>query len=326
MEPLLSQIVNEIGQIYPEVDLLKVKSKMAALLVMYDIKPAKIQISHPDVAEKVKLFLAVKRLEGLSELTLAGYEIELKTFGKYVQKPVNEISINDIRTFLGQFENLKNSSRSRKLSVLKSFFNWLTEEEIITRDPSKKLKPPKKEKRLPKALSIEELEMLREACKTSRQRAMVEVFYATGCRLSEIQNLNRQDIDWQGNCTKVLGKGAKEREVYFSFKAVFHLKKYLNNRKDAHPALFVTERKPFRRLSKRGFQREIKLIAESAGIQKKVHPHVMRHTFASLTLNNGADLSTVQTLLGHSNPGTTQIYAQLSDTRKREQYKKYLVQ
>ncbi|TEB13384.1 Tyrosine recombinase XerC [Pelotomaculum propionicicum] len=114
--------------------------------------------------------------------------------------------------------------------------------------------------------------------------------------------------------------------MFFSFKAMFHLKKYLAGRKDDDPALFVTERRPYRRLSKRGFQREIKLIAIRAGIRKNVHPHVMRHTMATLTLNNGADLVAVQELLGHANPGTTQIYARLSSERKREQYKKHLVQ
>jgi integrase/recombinase XerD len=105
-----------------------------------------------------------------------------------------------------------------------------------------------------------------------------------------------------------------------------HLKKYLMSRLDDCPALFVTERKPIRRLSRRAIQREIKLISERAGITKRVHPHTMRHTFATLTLNNGADLATVQALLGHSNPATTQVYAQVSDEHKREQYRKHLVQ
>ena len=98
------------------------------------------------------------------------------------------------------------------------------------------------------------------------------------------------------------------------------------SRLDDCPALFVTERKPIRRLSRRAIQREIKLISERAGITKRVHPHTMRHTFATLTLNNGADLATVQALLGHSNPATTQVYAQVSDEHKREQYRKHLVQ
>jgi len=325
MEPLLNQLINEITSTCPDIDLLQLRVKIASLLAAYDIKPAKITAAHPDVSEKVKLFLAAKRLEGLSPLTLAGYEIELRTFGKHMQKPVAEIVTADIRTYLGQFDRLKLSSISRKLSVLKSFFGWLTEEEIIPRDPARKIKPPKKEKLLPKALSIEELEMMRETCRTTRERAMIEVFYATGCRLSEIQQLNRADIDWQNKSAKVIGKGSKEREVFLSPKAIYYLKKYLKERKDAYPALFITQRQPVRRLSRRGFQREIKLIAGRAGIQKRVHPHTMRHTMATLTLNNGADLVAVQELLGHVNPGTTQIYAQLSNERKREQHRKYLV-
>lgn len=326
MEALLNQLVDGVAEICPDTDLMQVKSKMAAILAMYDIRPGKITNGHPDVKEKVRMFLSAKKLEGLSPLTLAGYEIELRIFAAHVQKKVEDITTADIRNFLGQFDHLKLSSISRKLSVLKSFFGWLIEEEIIQKDPTRKVKPPRKEKRLPKALTVEELEMIREACKTPRERALVEVLYATGGRLSEIQGLNRRDIDWQNKSAKVIGKGDKEREVYFSWKALYHLKKYLNSRNDAVPALFVTQRQPVRRLSKRGIQREIKIIAERAGIQKNVHPHVFRHTFATLTLNNGADLVAVQSLLGHSDPGTTQVYAQLTDSRRKEQYQKYLVQ
>lgn len=326
MESLLNQIISEIEKTIPRINLLQIKTEIAAILATYEIRPARIKIAHPDIAEKVKIFLAAKRLEGLSPLTLAGYSLELAIFGRYVDKALNDITTADIRVFLGQFENLKLSSLSRKISVLKSFFGWLANEEMITKDPARKIKPPKPEKRLPKALDPEDLEMIRESCRTLRERAMVEVFYATGCRLGEIQPLNRRDIDWQDKSCRVIGKGGKEREVFFSWKAIYYLEKYLKSRKDAHPALFVTERKPIRRLSRRGIQREIRIIAKRAGVQKRVHPHVYRHTFATFTLNNGADLAVVQSLLGHSNPGTTQIYAQLSSGRRREQYQRYLVQ
>jgi integrase/recombinase XerD len=326
MEPLLTQLTNAIVDLCPGVDPIQIRIKVAGVLAAYDIRPARITAGHPDIAEKVKLFLAAKKLEGLSQLTIDGYALDLKIFGNYVQKPVEDITTQDIRTYLGRFDNLKMSSISKKLSVLKSFFGWLVEEELIPRDPTRKIKPPRPPRQLPKALNIEELEMIREACRTPRERALVEVFYATGCRLSEIQQLNRQDIDWQRKSANVIGKGSKEREVYFSWKALYHLKKYLKSRNDAHPALFVTERRPVNRLSRRAIQREIKLIAQRAGVQKNVHPHVYRHTFATLTLNNGADLAAVQSLLGHSSPETTQVYAQLTSGRRREQYQKYLVQ
>lgn len=107
---------------------------------------------------------------------------------------------------------------------------------------------------------------------------------------------------------------------------MFHLKKYLLSRTDQDPALIITERRPYRRLSQRGIQREIRSLAQQSGMQKKVSPHTLRHTFATLTLNNGADLVAVQELLGHENPATTQIYASISAERKREQHKKHLVQ
>lgn len=324
MEQILDQIVSVVAEVSTEINLMMIKSKIAGILAMYDIRPGKIISGHPDVAEKANIFLSAKKIEGLSRNTLDGYEIQLRTFAKYVQKPVADITTADIRLFLGKFEHLKLSSLGTKLSVLKSFFGWLADERIIGHSPAAKIKPPKKEKSLPKALSIEELEMVRESCKKLRERALIEVFYATGCRVSEIQKLDRNDINWQQCSVKVNGKGSKEREVYFSFKAMYHLKKYLKSRDDIVPALFITEKKPYRRMSVRAIQRVFDKISERAGV--KLHPHIMRHTMATLTLNNGADLVAVQSFLGHSNPATTQIYARLSSARRKEQYQKYLVQ
>lgn len=325
-EQLLRQLTNSVSDLCFDVQLPTLHSTIAGILSLYDIRPARLPGAHPDIRSKVDIFLAGKRLEGLSGVTLDGYAIELRIFAEHIAKPVEQITTNDIRNYLSRFPELKMSSVSKKLSVLKSFFSWLTDEEIISKDPARRIKPPKKEKRLPKALNIEELEQIREACNTPRERAMVEVFYATGGRLSELQALNRVDIDNQAMSARVIGKGNKERTVYLSFKALYHLKKYLMGRLDDESALFVTERRPYRRLSNRGIQRAISLIATRSGIQKDIHPHTFRHTFATLTLNNGADLSSVQALLGHEDPATTQVYAQVNEAMKQEAYRKHLVQ
>lgn len=322
-ELMLEDIMTSIKYLKDENNL---REQIAEIIRAYDIKPAPIPEGHPDLAQKIKLFLSGKRLEGLSELTLEGYEIELRIFASKVPKAASEITTADLRIYLGEFDYLKMSSLSRKLSVLKSFFSWLTSEDILSKDPTRKIKPPKKENRLPKALTIEELEMIREACITPRERALIEVLYATGGRLSEIQKMSRGDIDYQSMSVLVVGKGNKERPVYFSFKAMYHLKKYLMRRADDVPALFVTERKPYRRLSARGIQREVKVIADRSGVKKNVHPHIFRHTFATLMLNNGADLAAVQGLLGHSDPATTQIYASMTDEKRKQSHKQYLVQ
>lgn len=302
------------------------KQSLTSILSQYDIKPAPIPGGHPDLAQKIKLFLAGKRLEGLSPLTLEGYALELKTFAGHVPKATTDITTADLRLYLGEYDHLKTSTISRKLSVSKSFFGWLASELIIPSDPSTRIKPMKKEKRSPKALTIEELEMIREACVTPRERALVEVFYATGGRLAEVVQMDRNTIDYQAMSITVIGKGNKERPVYFSFKSMYHLKKYIKTRTDAVPALFVTERQPYRRLTDKAIQRAVKKIAERSEVAKNVHPHVFRHTFATLMLNNGAELVAVQGLLGHVDPSTTLIYAQMTDEKRKQSHKQYLVQ
>lgn len=324
-EQMLSEMVTAITSISPNIDVESVRNILSGILTRYHVALIEHDEIHPDLTEKIKLFISSKKLEGLSDLTLYSYQLELRIFSEMVKKHTKEITTADIRTYLGSFEQLKLSSVSRKLSVLKSFFGWLTSEEMIQRDPTAKLKPPKLEKRLPKALTVEELELLRESCETRRQRALLEVLYVTGCRLSEVSDLNKSDINYQSMSCRVVGKGNKEREVYFSPKAMYHLERYIDNRKDDCEALFVTERKPYRRLSNRGIQRELEKITKQSGIEKSVSPHTLRHTFATLTLNNGADIVAVQALLGHESPETTLIYAQLTEEKKRESHKKYLV-
>ena len=325
-EQFLSEVTQAFFVACPDLNISDMQSKLSEVISRFDIKRIDAEQAHPDLAEKLELFIAGKQLEGLSKITLGGYKRHLRIFSEHVKKKVEDVTTADIRVYMSRYKDQKNSTIGTKISVLKSFFGWLTSEEILLRDPTSRIKHPKKEKRLPKALSIEELEMLREGCQNVRQRVLIEVLYATGCRLSEVQALDRSDIDYNTQSCRVIGKGNKEREVYFSFKAIYHLKKYLLSRADIVPALIITERQPYRRLSGRGIQREIGIIAKNAGLLKKVSPHTLRHTFATLTLNNGADLVAVQELLGHENPATTQIYASISAERKREQHKKHLVQ
>lgn len=324
-EKLITDMTYFISELLP-VNIEQVKNKLSTIMVKYHVTQVEDEEAHPDLYEKIKLYLSAKKLEGLSSATLKGYELELNIFANKIRKKAVDVTSADVRIYLADLEHLKMSTIGQKLSVLKSFFGWLVGEEVIKRDPTMKLKTPKTEKRLPKALTIEELEMLREACNTVRQRAFIEILYATGCRLSEVYALNKDSVNFQTMSTNVIGKGNKEREVYFSWKALYHLKKYLKTRTDDCDALIVTERKPYRRLSKRGIQYEINQIAKSAGLEKRVSPHTLRHTFATLLLNNGAELVAIQELLGHSSPDTTLRYARITEERKREQHKKYLVQ
>ena len=324
---LVSQLVDELHDIVrPDVDRSKIEARIYSVMALYEIRSRQSEPGHPDMIQKFKQYLAAKKLEGYAKSTLEGYELELQKFIEQVPYPAVEITADDIRLYLSQFERLKPSSIAKKLFALRSFFGWLKNEEIIHQNPTERIKQPKQEQRMPKALNIAELELLREHCKTSRERALLEVLYATGTRLEEIQQVDRASIDWSDMSFPVIGKGDRERLVYMSIRAVYHLGKYLKSRSDDCPALFVTERKPIRRLGMRQIQKDIKHIGTRAGIGEKVHPHVLRHTFATLLLENGAELSEVQHLLGHTSPVTTQGYTNVTEQKKKNAHKKYLIQ
>lgn len=297
--------------------------RLEEVLYRYQIEHRATQDMENDMEDKLELFLSSKRLEGLSEKTLKDYRMELRLFIKKNEKAVVQIQTPDIRAYLASLKNIQTSTIGKKLTVLKSFFGWMVKEEILLRDPTSKIKLPKKKKRLPKGLTVEELELVRELCASKRERALIEVFYSTGCRLSELASMDIDAINKQEMSTTVIGKGNKERKVYLTYTALYHLNSYLKSRNDDCEAVFITQRKPYRRLGDKAIQNEIDNIEQRSQLKKKLTPHVMRHTLAQNMLDNGASLEEVQNILGHENIGTTQVYAQVSEERKQQSHKRY---
>jgi len=323
---LVHQVMHEVATLVPGIDQRQLMTRISGVIAMYEVKEIHDFAYQPDIKDKIGLYIAAKKIEGLSPKTIAEYKLKLYDFAKKCNKLVSDITTNDIRQYLGEYYEVNMASTlDTKLSVLKSFFGWLVDEEIITKDPAKKLKPIKGETRLRKALTIEELEIVRESCTNPRDRALVEFLYATGCRLDEVVGLKKSDINFDTLSLKVIGKGNKERVVYISAKTKIHLKKYFAWRKDDTDYLFTTERKPYRPLQHRSIQKIVGDIGEHAGISKKLHPHLFRHTLATLMLNNGADIVTVQNILGHENIGTTEHYAKMSKENVQIEYRKHLV-
>lgn len=191
---------------------------------------------------------------------------------------------------------------------------------------AKKLEVTKLPKRLRKALTLEELELLRIACKDKRDRALIEFLFATGCRVSEVVDCNIEDLNFNENTLRVIGKGDKERIVCFGEKTKIYISKYINEdrRKDNDLALFVSEKFPHNRLSRRGIELIVTKIAKRANFDKRVFPHLVRHTMATVGLRNGANLITIQHLLGHTDLATTQIYAENSIENVRHEYKQHI--
>lgn len=327
----VAKIINDlevvISNLDPTIDSIKLKIRLEETLDRYSITTKTQADMDNDLIDNIKLYISSKRLEGLSELTLEDYYRELVMFDYTVGKPTVHITTSDIRQYLANNTHVMASTSSKKLSVIKSFFSWLVDEEIILRNPAARIKQMKQPKRLPKALTATELEMLREACTSLRERAMVEVMYSTGCRLSEVSNMRKKEINWSSGSLKVIGKGNKERVVYLNPKAQFHLNNYLEEceyGENECEFLFSTERRPYRQMKAKTIQDAINKIAERTSIEKNVTPHVFRHTMATLAMENGIELGDLQQLLGHESANTTLRYAQVSEERKHNAHKRFV--
>lgn len=275
--------------------------------------------------ELVNLYMQTKRMEGLAQGTLKNRYYLLKELDDYLHKSYDKVTLSDLRMYImHKQENLRVTSVNSIITQIKTFFSWLVDEDYIEKSPAKKLKKSKEPIRLIKSLSTVNLEKLRISCDTDRDRAIVEFAFATGMRVSEIKNTNIEDLDIANNKIITIGKGDKEREVYFSDKTKFYLERYLKTRDDDNKALFISTRKPHERLGTRAIQDVISKVKKKAQIEVKVTPHVLRHTMATKMIEGGADITTVQAILGHQNVTTTQIYAETSMDKVKYQYKQCL--
>ncbi|TDL76145.1 tyrosine-type recombinase/integrase [Peribacillus frigoritolerans] len=266
-----------------------------------------------------------KTIEGYSVLTVKTYCFQFNLLVRYFGNvDVNDITTSKLKTYLiNKGNHLKPSSLGHRVRCIRSLFRWTYEEGIIKKNPAAKLKEPKLGKRIPKFLNEVEIEQLREACRSTLENALFEFIYSTGCRIGEVVKLNRDDIDFFTNSVIVQGKGDKEREVYFNTRCAIWLKRYLEERSDQEVSLFVTERRPNRRMSIDLMRYIIKRISSKAEIKKNIHPHQLRHSYATHMINNGAPIEVIQSLLGHEKSETTKIYAQLSGKLRQDLYSKY---
>lgn len=295
-------------------------------LYNYEVITLEKSLVKGDIKEKVALYLKVRKLDGLAESTLKHYFYILRAFCTYINKPIATVTINDLRMFVFEYSRGKKPATQNTItSCIKAFFAWLESEEIIPKNPAKKLEQNKLPIRLRKSLTVRELEQLRLSCIDNRERAILEFIFSTGCRISEVENINIGNLNLCNNTLRVVGKGDKERIVCFSDKAKLHLENYLKERRDANPALFISKRFPYERMRRRGLEIVISKIGKRAGFEKRIFPHLLRHTMATLGLQSGAELTTIQHLLGHTDPATTEIYAELSLDNIQHQYKQHFI-
>ena len=275
--------------------------------------------------DKFLFFLKVEL--NYSELTIKSYQLDLTDFFGYIEsKKINYLTItnHDVRGYLKYLDscNLKNSTISRRISTLRTFYNYLVDENIVENNVFHNVKNPKLEKKLPNYLNYNEMEELLESIDIStteglEKRLLIEMFYSTGCRVSEMINVKISDIDFTNKTIRIMGKGSKERIVYFGDYASKYLDNYLSQVK-CDKYLFTN--KKGEKLTINEVEQIVKDIMKHISIKTHVTPHTLRHTFATHLLNNGADIKTVQELLGHANLSTTGIYTHVSSDRLKDIY------
>jgi len=325
-EPVIMQIVADL-QMQFGIDASRAKQIIANALNGYELTDTNTSSSASDLNEKIKFFLDTRLLDGLSAKTINAYKSELVQFSRYCSKTVSQITISDLRGYIADAQSehaLKRTTINNKTTILKTFFRFLVSEEMLTKDPAAKLKILKVDlKSLRDELDEEELENLRNACKTTREKALVEFLVSSGCRVTETANVCISDIDWNDRSLMVVGKGDKSRRVFFSVKAKMQMKLYLDQRKGESDHLFIAERAPYRDISQDQIEKIIRTIATRTTIDKPVTPHVLRHTFATQALQRGMDISIIQKLLGHESINTTQIYATTSEVMLKRAYEQY---
>lgn len=270
-----------------------------------------------------------------SNETTENYKLDLYLFLEYCKENeisnFNNITYDNLRKYLVYLSNIKkysNKSISRHISSLHSLYNYLIDERVINSNTMNLINSPKKEMRLPTYLTTNELEDIintpdRTKKVGKRDVLILEMFYATGIRLHELVNIKISDIDFKSKKIKILGKGSKERYVLYGDKCRDYLEDYLNNSrnyylKEASDYLFLNQHGNV--LTTSGIEFLVKKVLKESGTNLKLTPHVLRHTFATHMLNEGADLMTVKELLGHSNLSTTGIYTHVSNEHLRKTY------
>ena len=274
----------------------------------------------------VELFLSAKRIEGCSEKSLNYYQKTIKTMLFKIGKGVKNIITDDLRTYLTDYQTSKSSSKvtiDNIRRILSSFFSWLEDEDYILKSPVRRIHKVKTTASIKETYSDESLELMRDSCLELRDLAIIDMLASTGMRVGEMVLLNRADIDFNERECIVLGKGDKERPVYFDARTKLHLQNYLASRTDSNPALFVTLKAPFNRLKIGGIEARIRNLGRRLCVNK-AHPHKFRRTLATTAIDKGMPIEQLQRLLGHKRIDTTLQYAMVKQSNVKIAHRKYI--
>lgn len=327
------EVIDNIKQLMlPHLDnaqMVQLSFALERILNAYDIQPKDLSIKAaigPTNHELMRIFLSAKHLEGCSDNTLRYYKAVLSRMIYTINKHVTHLRTEDLRQYLSNYELRSHCSKANIDNIrriLSSFFSWLEDEDYILKSPIRRIKKIRAVMPVKDTYTDEMLEKMRDGARTLRDLAMIDLLSSTGMRVGELVNLDLADIDFERRECIVLGKGNKERPVYFDARTKIHLQNYLELRTDENPALFVSLNHPHARLKISGVETRLRSLGNLLNIGR-VHPHKFRRTLATRAIDKRMPIEQVQRLLGHSKIDTTLTYAMVDQGNVRASHRRYI--
>lgn len=323
-EKLIADIKQQMLKVIDNSQLEILHHTLCVCLSAYEITEK--SVSQENEVDYTELFLSAKRIEGCSEKSLTYYRKTIDKMLDTVGKNAKYVTTDDLRGYLSDYQRRNCSSKvtiDNIRRILSSFFAWLEDEDYIIKSPVRRIHKVKTAKTVKETYSDEDLERMRDGCDELRDLAMIDMLASTGMRVGEMVNLNRDDVNFNERECVVIGKGDKERVVYFDARTKMHLQAYIDSRSDDNDALFVTLRAPHDRLRIGGIEIRLRQLGKRLGVDK-VHPHKFRRTLATMAIDKGMPIEQLQKLLGHQRIDTTLQYAMVKQSNVKLAHKKYI--
>jgi len=325
---MLNQIINEVQQ-----DLATILDDVQMAMLSKVLKKRLTEVIGDKQLEKedkqnnlLPLFISAKRVEGCSSKTLRYYESTIRNLLENINKSECHITTEDLRDYLDSYQQRGNVSKvtlDNVRRIFSTFFAWLEDEDYIVKSPVRRIRKVKTGKTVKETYSDESMELMRDHCDNMRDLSMIDLLASTGIRVGELVKLNIRDVDFENRECVVIGKGNRQRKVYFDARTKIHLQRYLSEREDNNEALFVSLLKPYDRLQISGVEIRLRKIGRELNFSK-VHPHKFRRTLATLAIDKGMPIEQVQQLLGHQSIDTTLQYAMVNQENVKNSFKKFI--
>lgn len=321
MKEMVFEILNDMAEVLTVAQL---KRLQEVLLQRFSE-----QESQPEPASNeqyLEMFLDAKKVEGLSDRTIAYYRSSVIHMLHTLNTPIRRITTDQLRTYLADYQQINNCGKSTVDNIrrnISSFFTWLEEEDHILKSPIRRIHKIKSKSTVKEVISDEDIERLRDNCEVARDVAIIDMLYSTGMRVGELVRLDIRDINFDERECVVYGKGDKERKVYFDARTKLHLQNYIASRSDDNPALFVTLDAPHDRLKISGVEIRLRELGRRLNIHN-IHLHKFRRTMATRAIDKGMPIEQVQKILGHSQIDTTMHYAIVNQSNVKAAHRKYI--